>query len=159
MPKHEAAPHSSNGATASRPPDGAFRNFASPARAAEVVSSNIVGYEKITVPANKMDIVGIQFQDVGVNGVIDIQQITAEGWDGEGADWIKIYDPDTSRYVTAYYMGEEAGGVYDEDGNALGPGWADDNQVAVDIEIKVGQGFWVQSEAGGKLVFPTIPAN
>ena len=130
-----------------------------PARAAEVVSSNIVGYEKITVPVNSQDIVGIQFQGIGLGGVIDIQQITTEGWDGEGADWIKIYDPNTSRYTTAYYIGEDAGGVYDEDGNELGPGWGDDNAVAVDIEIKAGQGFWVKSEAGGKLVFPAVPAN
>ena len=114
-----------------------------------------MGYEKLDVPVDNMNIVGIQFQGIGADGVIDIQQITTEEWNGEGADWIKIYNPETGRYTTLYYWGADS----DTYQNSLGAGWGDDAQIAVDIDIQVGQGFWVQSEAGGKLVFPTIPAN
>ena len=144
-----------------------------PARAAEVVSSNIVGYEKINVPANAMDIVAVQFQDVGENGVIGLQSITVEGYSPSGVDWIKIYDPSTSRYVTARYWGEEAdGGVYDpsdaEYNNPLGSGWGDVDQFAINVTLDAGQAVWTQAETGGKLVVSgevastnkvVIPAN
>ena len=135
-----------------------------------VVSSNIVGYEKISVPVNKMDLVGIQFQTVGTNGVINIQDITTEGWDGYGSDWLKVYNPNTSRYTTAYYVSEDMGGVYTDDTyeTSLGAGWADDAQIVLDMTIEAGQAVWTQSEAGGKFVVAgevtatnkvTVPVN
>ena len=148
-----------------------------PARAAEVVSSNIVGYEKITVPVNAQNIIGIQFQNVGVNGALALQDIVpekgenGEGYSGEGVDWIKIYNPATSRYTTAYYWGVEAeGGVYEsaDAEEALGPGWGDENQNVMDVDLLAGQGVWTQAEAGGKLIVAgevtagntvTVPAN
>ncbi len=143
-----------------------------PARAAEVVSSNIVGYEKINVPENNMDIVGIQFQDVGGNGTLSIQDIKTEGYGDWGDDWIKIYDPDTSRYTTVQFWGAESGGVYtddtyDEDTKKTS-GWGDDAQIIVDLTIDAGQGVWTQAESGGKLVVAgevttsntvTVPVN
>ena len=148
-----------------------------PARAAEVVSSNIVGYEKITVPVNAQDIVGVQFQNIGANGTINLQDIVpekgenGEGYSGEGVDWIKIYDPATSRYTTAYFWGVEAdGGVYEsaDAEEALGPGWGDEQQNVIDVDLLAGQGVWTQSKAGGKLVVAgevtagtsvTVPVN
>ena len=107
-----------------------------------------------------MDIVAVQFKAVGgADNFVDIQDITVEGWDGFGSDWIKIYNPATYTYTTAYFWGEDMGGVLDENGDELGAGWGDVDQVAIEAEIEVGQGFWVQSEAGGSLVFPAIPAN
>ena len=122
-----------------------------PAWGEAVVSSNIVGYEKIEVPVNKMDIVGVQFQGVGTN-VVDIQSITVEEWDGYGSDWIKIYNPTSYTYTTAYYWGDDMGGVSDEDGNELGPGWGDVDQIAINMSLQSGQAIWTQSEAGGKFV-------
>lgn len=123
-----------------------------PARAAEVVSSNIVGYEKINVPVNKMDIIGVQFQNIGSDGIVSLQDIKVEGFDGYGSDWIKIYDPATYSYTTATFWGEDMGGVVDGDGKNLGPGWGDENQVAIDTTLTSGQAVWTQSEAGGKVV-------
>ena len=130
--------------------------FCVPAQAAEVVSSNIVGYEKITVPVNTMDIVGIQFQNVGGDGSLSLQSITTEGYGDWGDDWIKVYDPATSRYTTARFYGTDAGGVYLDDSydetTKLASGWGDTDQIVVDMTLDVGQGVWTQAEAGGKLV-------
>ena len=153
-------------------PRSAESRVVTPAWGEAVVSSNIVGYEKITVPANKMDIVAVQFQSVGTN-VVDIQSITVEGYSEYGADWIKIYDPTTSRYLTARYWGEDAdGGIYDPDDeefeNPLGAGWGDVDQIAIDATLDAGQGVWTQAETGGKLVvsgevstnnWVAVPAN
>ena len=149
------------------------RDFIAPARAAEVVSSNIVGYEKINVPVNAQNIVGVQFKAVGgTDDAISLQSLSPEGYSARGTDWIMIYDPVTSAYTKAFYWGEEAdGGVYespDEDADCLGPGWGDSNQTVIDIDIKNGEGFWTKSVAGGTLTVSgevssdntvTIPAN
>ena len=129
------------------------------------MSSNTVGYEKINVPVNAQDIVVIQFKTVGSDDCfVDLQDIKVEGYNQRGSDWIKIYDPSTSRYVTAYYWGEAAdGGVYAPDDeeyeHPLGAGWGDADQVQISATILVGQGFWTKSVPGGTLIFPEIPAN
>ena len=134
-----------------------------PAQAESVVSENIVGYQKITVPENAQNIVGIQFQNVGANGELALQDVIPEGgYSGEGVDWIKIYNPAASSYTTAYYWGEEAdGGVYEnaDAEDPLGPGWGDEQQNVIRVSISAGQGFWTQSETGGKLTFPALPAE
>jgi len=135
---------------------GGRRDFIAPARAAEVVSSNIVGYEKINVPVNSQDIIGIQFQNVGGDGSLSIQNIKTEGFGDWGDDWIKVYDPSTSRYTTARFYGEDAGGVYlddtyDED-TKLASGWGDTDQIAVGLTLDAGQGVWTQAESGGKVI-------
>ena len=135
MPKHEAAPHSSNGATASRPPDGAFRNFASPARAAEVVSSNIVGYEKITL-APGFNMIGNQFLGVGKNAFQNINQMFAKnselvaGGGDDEADTILVWDG--SSYSNVYY--------YDSWDNS----WynTDDLEESTTDTIGAGMGIW-----------------
>ena len=126
------------------------------------MSSNTVGYEKINVPANAMDIVAVQFQESGEDGFVNLQDVTVEGYSEQGVDWIKIYDPITSRYITARYWGKSAdGGVYEsaDADEPIGPGWGDAQQNIIRATISVGQGFWTQSEEGGKLIFPPIPAN
>ena len=123
-----------------------------PACAAEVYSSNIVGYTKITVPENKMDIVGVQFQNIGAEGTLSLQDIKVDGYEGYGSDWIRIYDPVTYRYTTAIYWGEDMGGVLDDEGNELGAGWGDEDQVAIDANLSAGTAVWTQSEAGGNLI-------
>ena len=120
------------------------------------MSSNIVGYEKITVPVNSQDIIGIQFQNVGGDGSLSIQNIKTEGFGDWGDDWIKVYDPSTSRYTTARFYGEDAGGVYlddtyDED-TKLASGWGDTDQIAVGLTLDAGQGVWTQAESGGKVI-------
>ena len=136
---------------------------------AEVESSNIVGYQKITVPANAMDIIGVQFQEVG-GGAISLQDIVPTGYSEEGVDWVKVWNPTTRRYVQAFYWGESAeGGVYEsaEAEEPLGPGWGDGEQNVIYADLANGQGFWTQAVVGGSLTIAgevaanavTIPVN
>ena len=128
-----------------------------PAQAAEVVSSNIVGYQKLTIPANAMTIKGVQFKTVGdnVNDQVTLQSIKPEGFVENGGDWIMVWDPLTRQYTSAYYWGESAeGGVYTstaDDADCLGPGWGDKEQTVIDITLDHGQGFWTQARNGGTL--------
>ena len=127
------------------------------------MSSNTVGYEKITVPVNAQDIVGIQFQNIGGNGSLAVQDIKTEGYGDWGDDWIKIYNPMTSRYTTVQFWGAESGGVYTDDTynetTKKASGWGDDAQIIVDLTIDPGQGFWTKAENGGKLKFPAVPVD
>ena len=132
------------------------------ASATEVPSANVVGYSKVTLPANAMTIVGNQFQYIGDTS-IDLQDIKCEGFAEEGSDYIKIWDPATRTYMTAYYWGESMDGVFDDvnntpdnydDDEALGAGWGDGYQTALHADIAVGQGFWMLSGKGGKVIFP-----
>ena len=127
-----------------------------PARAAEVVSSNIVGYEKIGLEANAMDILAVQFQTVG-GGEVSIQDITVDGQFSElGGDWIQWWDAEDGKYSKAFYWGESVDGVFDpadEDyENPLGPGWGDPDQYIVEATLKPGQAFWSKAVKGGKVV-------
>ena len=131
------------------------------ASAAEVGSDNIVGYSKITLPANAMTIVGNQFQYIGETS-IDLQDIKGIGLGEEGSDYIKIWDPATRTYLTAVYWGASMDGVFDDVNNtpddydddiALGAGWGDLYQTALHSTIVPGQGFWMQSVNGGAVQF------
>jgi len=152
----------------------ALAAMVAPAWAAEVVSSNIVGYEKLTIPANAMTIQGVQFKTVGdaVNDSVSLQSIKPEGYVENGGDWIMVWDPNAQSYTDAYYWGESAdGGVYDspdENAECLGPGWGDGNQTVIDIDLNHGQGFWTKARSGGTLTVSgevssnnsiTIPVN
>ena len=116
-----------------------------------------MGYEKLTVPANRMAIKGVQFKTVGdtVNDQVTLQSLVPdEGYSEYGTDWIKVFNPQTQIYTTAYYWGESAdGGVYEsaEAEEPLGPGWGDVEQNVIDITLNHGQGFWTQSVEGGTL--------
>ena len=133
----------------------------SAASAAEVTSDNVVGYSKITLPAGAMTIVGNQFQYIG-NTSIDLQDIKGVSLGEEGSDYIKIWDPLTRTYLTAYYWGDSMDGVFDDvnntpenydDDEALGAGWGDVYQTALHSTIVSGQGFWMESAAGGEVMF------
>jgi hypothetical protein len=103
-----------------------------------------------------MTIVGNQFQNIS-STAINIQDIKVdENFDTWGGDWIKFWNPSTYQYQEAYYFGEDADGVFADDTyeETLGAGWGDADQIIIDIDIDVGQGFWVQSVNGGDIVFP-----
>ena len=111
-----------------------------------------------------MTIVGNQFQYIGDTS-IDLQDIKGLGLGEEGSDYIKIWDPISLNYLTAYYFGNAMGGVYDDVNNTpedydddleLGPGWGDGYQTALHANIAVGQGFWIKSVGGGKVSFPAV---
>jgi hypothetical protein len=118
-----------------------------------IISGEVGENNVVVVPVNKMTLVANPLP-MSVN----LQDIHVDGYSEEGADWIKIYNPSTYTYTTVYYWGEAMDGVYEDDTykNLLGPGWGDEAQVAVDLEILAGQGFWTQAEEGGSLVFPSV---
>ncbi len=124
------------------------------ASAAEVTSDNVVGYSKIQLPVNAMTIVGNQFQNIGET-IINIQDITVAGdFAQDGTDWIKFWDASTGSYQEAYFFGEEADGVFIDDNyeESLGAGWGDADQIVIDLDVNLGQGFWAKSVEGGALV-------
>ena len=113
---------------------------APPAWAAEVVSSNIVGYQKVNISAG-LSILGTPFVDVGsIEGSLNIQNITPANTETAGGiDYLRLWDG--SQYTEYFYYSAADEGV-DDDGN---PGWGDGDQEAVDELINAGSGYWVHS--------------
>ena len=115
-----------------------------PAQAAEVVSSNIVGYTKVTVPAG-VTIVGQQFVAIG-GGDQNIQTITADGLVDGGIDFIRVWNG--SGYDSYSYFSAED--------NIAGTGkaaWGDDNWEPVNVSFDPGKGMWLSAQNAGKLSF------
>ena len=115
-----------------------FRPSPAPAQAAEVVSSNIVGYHKLNVDPDNNQIVGVQFTTVGAN-TLDIQDLVLEGVaDG---DRIQFFNGVT---YDAYLYAEE---TYDETGEEdLGPGWTDEvTGLRAERALIPGQAFWLRA--------------
>ena len=124
-----------------------------------VFSGEVTSNTEVTVPANKMTLIANPIPQS-----INIQDITIAGdFDTWGGDWIKFWDPSTRTYEIAYYFGEDADGVFAPEDvdyeNSLGAGWGDGDQIIIDLNIDVGQGFWVQSVNGGSVIFPTVSAE
>ena len=112
------------------------------AGAAMAVDSNIVGYVTKTTAANKMDILGVPFQNVG-DTTLNVQDILPQSGFVDGADVLRVWNPITTKYVAVSYYSDtydSADTNYDTD---LGPGWADTDQFRVDFTLSPGQGFWL----------------
>jgi len=102
--------------------------------------SNIVGYVTKTTAANKMDILGMSFQEIG-GADLNVQDILLKGADPYGGDVLRVWNPLTEKYTYAFYFADTyADYDYDPD---LGPGWADGDQIRLDFTIPAGQGFWL----------------
>ena len=106
-----------------------------PAQAAEVVSSNIVGYEKIDLTANTYQMSGIQF--VGVGGTAASLNDLFTGDIAFGTR-IMFLDADTGAYITYRYL-EEA---YDEAADDFVTGWGDVDEYLAKSPTVNGTGFW-----------------
>jgi hypothetical protein len=99
-----------------------------------------------------MDITGANF--VGVGGEdLDLQNITVdENFSRFGGDSVRIYNPLTGTYTTAFYWGEIYESADADDPMPDTEGWGDANQTLISgISISAGQGFWVKSAKAGKL--------
>ena len=134
-----------------------------PARAAEVVSSNIVGYNKITLKS-RLTMMAASFQNVGAaNSTISLSQIVP----GDSVTPIDWSDDDLpfgsslliwngSSYIggTYYWTGEvprEIGAEMESDlGMPVGSYnniWVDDQYEPVgDISFPAGTAFWIQDD-------------
>lgn len=85
------------------------------AQAAEVTSSNVVGYSKLTVNAGTYSMLGVQFEAVG-GGSMKINDLFAEPAEGAyvggvgmgDSDQLQVWDPSTSGYKQ-YFFGDWAG--------------------------------------------------
>jgi len=86
---------------------------------------------------------GVSFQNIG-DTVISIQDVVPmTGFDDEGGDQLRIWNPLTSTYTTVYYYADTyTNSVYSND---LGPGWADELQNRLNITLDPGQGFWLKT--------------
>ena len=112
-----------------------------PAWGAEVVSSNIVGYEKLNLTAEKFAMCATQFELVGGGSgtLSDLFSATDIPYGTE----IRFLN-ERGAYDVYKYL-EEA---YDEDADDFVPGWADGfENLVVDSIADVKQGFWIRSNA------------
>lgn len=115
-----------------------------PAWAAEVVSSNIVGYNKVTVPAG-MSIIGQQFVAVG-GGDQSIQEIKAEGLSDGGMDAFMVWDGTAYQEYLYYTAGDDING----DGTAA---WGDVDWSPVNATIPAGTGAWISTQNQATIIF------
>jgi hypothetical protein len=109
-----------------------------PAWANEVVSSNIVGYEKISLTADKFVMSAAQFEVVGGGGgtLSDLFSATDIPFGTE----VRLLN-EKGQYEMFTYL-EEA---YDEDLDDYVPGWANGDEYLVSDPVSIGTGFWVSS--------------
>ena len=115
-----------------------LRSAAAPAQAAEVVSSNIVGYEKLNLTANSFVMGGIQFVGVG-NTAVTLADLFA-GEDIPFGTEIRFLN-DEGRYVYYKYVAD----AFDEDTEEEMAGWADGDGLVASDPVLNGDGFWISS--------------
>ena len=125
--------------------------FAAPAQAAEVVSSNIVGYQKLDL-RNGFTIVGNQFLNVGAD-TKDIQELVAPDTDMVGLDENLNFQTELRVWSGTGYD------IYgwDSEGDPQFPGsdhkWVNGDLEVVNVTIPMGQGFWIKSTKAGTVTF------
>ena len=132
-----------------------------PARAADVVSSNIVGYEKLALTADDYKMGGIQFVGVG-GGAVTLNDLFSSTDIPYGTEIMFLNESgsyDHFKYIEEAY-----------DGKDFVPGWADGDEYLVTDPVVNGSGFWVQAPEATTLTQAgqvsdeatesiTIPAN
>ena len=115
-----------------------------PAWGAEVVSSNIVGYEKINL-ANPLTMTGAQFRQVGATATTDLllSQITLDGVTGMDAEW--NFGAALLIWNGKNYVGGQYYWVGPDMESEVGGKWSDDAwEVADDVVLPAGTAFWIQ---------------
>ena len=125
-----------------------------PAWAAEVVSSNIVGYEKVNLVTG-FNMVGVQFVQVGTQSALPLSSATQldasmAGFneDGEYATYIKIYE--SGKYETYGWSGS-SGTEYLED-ETLDNKWLNSDYEEPEGEtMDKGAAAWIIAEKGGTM--------
>ena len=131
-----------------------------PAWAAEVVSSNTVGYSKLDL-ATGFTMVGVPFQTIGTANNVSVQAIKASGltgfnWDTfeSGGDTLLIWDPSQQMYPTEFiYTGDTQTEAMTSMGIPAGV-WFDMATFAPAVqEVPIGGSFWIVTENGGTLTF------
>ena len=124
-----------------------------PAWGAEVVSSNIVGYNKVSLTPG-YNLLGIQFSQVG-GASLDLSDavILDETYGGYDSNYdfkstLRVWDPSTEKYITYGWAGT-SGTTVDND-PSLDNTWTDLEAYAVEGEdLDVTQGIWIRAEKVG----------
>ena len=123
--------------------------------AAEVYSSNIVGYQKVNLNEG-LNLVGSQFVNVGDEAALDINKVL-ETTDLPGLDESLAFQSSLKVWTGSMYT--EYGWCDADDGTNNGmPEWdskwlmSDLSGVAV-AEIDAGEGFWIQTSAPATATF------
>ncbi len=120
-----------------------------PARAADVVSANIVGYNKITLYPG-LNMIGGLFQAVGTDSSYTLQDqfqnakgtATAGTTDGE-ADTVMKYDGTTQSYDAALFYYADP----DYPDPSFDYKWLDGNYAVTDEDVTDGRGGWYRNRA------------
>ena len=121
-------------------PDSAI----SPAGAAEVVSSNVVGYQKLSIPAggyallaNPFTVVGSDGETFPINDMFsdDVGQSTA-GNNVTLGDTIEVWDPANQTYFSPYFFSSRANNKW---ATSAAP------RVATTESLTAGDGFWYRN--------------
>ena len=120
-----------------------------PAWGAEVVSSNIVGYEKIKIYPG-LNMIGGVFQGVGTGEAlslndqfVDAATSAQSGAGSDEADNIFTYDGSTQEYNKIYYFYYEDGGADDENNK-----WVDiDTDAVTETTFSDGTGGWYRNRS------------
>ena len=115
-----------------------------PAQAAEVVSSNIVGYQKVAVPAG-MTIIGQQFGAVG-GGTNDIQNIKADGLSDGGMDALLVWNGTSYDEYLFYSATDNIKG----DGTAA---WGNLDWEPIEEDVPIGTGMWANTQGAATITF------
>ena len=129
-----------------------------PAWAAEVVSSNIVGYNKVTLQKG-LNLVGSQFLNIGA-GVQDIQDISAAntlpGISDAGVfqTTLRVW---TGNGYTTYGWSDADDGDVEVDGET----WPESNSKwlnygmseIVERDMPTGEGFWIKTDEAATITF------
>ena len=110
-----------------------------------MVSSNIVGYEKVNLVNSTYKMGGVQFVSVGgtAGSLNDLF-----GGNIEYGTEIMFLDESTGAYLTYKYL-EEA---YDEANDDFLPGWGDGDEYYVEAPVLPGTGFWYCPHADGSVI-------
>ena len=124
-----------------------------PAWGAEVVSSNIVGYEKVILNVG-YNMVGVQFRQVG-GGNLDLStagvlEDSFAGFDDEGAfaNELQVWNG-VNGYTVYGWSGTSGTDVLEDP--TLDNQWVDLDLAAITEEAKAGSGFWIKAATAGDI--------
>lgn len=136
--------------------------FVVPARAAEVVSSNIVGYDKITLAAG-YNMVGLQFVQVGGTDLdLSTAIIMDASYDGYNSnyDFANTMRVWTGKGYTTYGWAGTSGTDVDDDPD-LDNTWTDlDAEAVIGKTLDAADGVWIYATAPGQVtVSGEVPTN
>ena len=141
------------------------QDHAVPAWGAEVVSSNIVGYQKINLVTG-YNMVGAQFKNVGEGtltrpiSTIGMLDSRMSGYDNEWTYTTEmlVWDPSTLGYTTYGWAGTSGTDV--DDDASYDNQWLDQGTEITTDTISITSGFWIHtSETGTMTISGEVTTN